>query len=129
MEEEIKILEELKQEYSKGLDRLNDKDLSSCMTEIYKYRKKQVQAIENLIKSNKEKDTEINKLNKVIDKMAEYMEQEFAEYQLDEIYASLYKCNGMERNWTRGKEEELKDIKKYFIEEVENEKDKSNNKT
>jgi hypothetical protein len=60
MEEDIKILEELKQEYSKGLDRLNDKDLSSCMAEIYKYRKKQVQAIENLIKSNKEKDKIIN---------------------------------------------------------------------
>lgn len=46
--------------------------------------------------------------------MAEYMEENMDEYQLDEIYAKKYNCNGMERNWTRGKEKEIKDIKQYF---------------
>jgi uncharacterized protein YpuA (DUF1002 family) len=99
MEEDIKILEE-------HLNFIKNFDNGS----------EYIPALENLIKGYKEKDTEINKLNKVIDKMAEYMEQEFAEYQLDEIYASLYKCDGMERDWTRGEEEEIKDIKKFFME-------------
>ena len=58
MNEDIKILEELKEEYSKGLERLNDKDLSLCMQNIYTLRKKQVQAIENLINRNKELEEE-----------------------------------------------------------------------
>ena len=52
--------------------------------------------------------------NKQIDLMAEYMEENMDEYQLDEIYAKQYNCNGMERNWIRGKEKEVKDIKQYF---------------
>lgn len=60
-----------------------------------------------ITKENEEKD-------KQIDLMAEYMEENMDEYQLDEIYAKQYNCNGMERNWTRGKEKEIKDIKQYF---------------
>ena len=56
---------------------------------------------------------------KVIEEMAKYMVQEFAEYQLDNIYAELYNCNGLERNWTRGDEEEIKDILKYFRKKCE----------
>lgn len=63
--------------------------------------------ITKLQKENKEKDKQINL-------MAEYMEENMDEYQLDEIYAKQYNCNGMERNWTRGKEKEIADIKQYF---------------
>lgn len=51
---------------------------------------------------------------KIIKEMAKYMVQKFPEYQLDEIYAELYNCHGLYRNWTRGDEEEIKDILKYF---------------
>ena len=64
-------------------------------------------AIKNVLNMLKEKD-------KQIDLMGEYMEENMDEYQLDEIYAKQYNCNGMERNWTRGKEKEVKDIKQYF---------------
>ena len=56
----------------------------------------------------------IKNYEKQIDLMSEYMEENMDEYQLDEIYAKQYNCNGMERNWTRGKEKEVKDIKQYF---------------
>ena len=73
--------------------------------------KEAIDTILNLItklqKENEEKD-------KQIDLMGEYMEENMDEYQLDEIYAKQYNCNGMERNWTRGKEKEVKDIKQYF---------------
>ena len=63
--------------------------------------------ITKLQKENEEKD-------KQIDLMAEYMEENMDEYQLDEIYSKQYNCNGMERNLVRGKEKEIKDIKQYF---------------
>ena len=73
--------------------------------------KKAIDTVLNLTtklqKENEEKD-------KQIDLMAKYMEENMDEYQLDEIYAKQYNCNGMERNWTRGKEKEVKDIKQYF---------------
>lgn len=56
----------------------------------------------------------IKNYEKQIHLMAEYMEENMDEYQLDEIYSKQYNCNGMERNWTRGKEKEIKDIKQYF---------------
>lgn len=79
------------------------------------YVKTILNLITKLQKENEEKD-------KQIDLMAEYMEENMDEYQLDEIYAKEYNCNGMERNWTRGKEKEIKDIKQYF-EKLAKEKD------
>ena len=67
-----------------------------------------------VVKNNIDLKLEIIRLNRQIDLMAEYMEENMDEYQLDEIYAKQYSCNGMERNWTRGKEKEIKDIKQYF---------------
>ena len=67
-------------------------------------------------------ETVLNELEKkeaIINEMVEYMEQEMDEYQLDDIYSELHNCNGMERNWTRGKEAEIKDIKEYFTEKAE----------
>ncbi len=65
--------------------------------------------------------SELEKKEAIINEMAEYMEQEMAEYQLDDIYSELHNCNGMERNWTRGKEAEIKDIKEYFTKKAEKE--------
>lgn len=62
---------------------------------------------------------ELEKKEAIINEMAEYMEQEMYEYQLDDIYSELHNCNGMERNWTRGKEVEIKDIKEYFTKKTE----------
>lgn len=59
-------------------------------------------------------DLIIREKNKQIQLMSEYMEENMDEYQLEEIYAKQYNCNGMERNWTRGKEKEVEDIKQYF---------------
>lgn len=67
-------------------------------------------ALGDLVKT----DRENIQLKKEIDLMAEYMEENMDEYQLDEIYSKQYNRNGMERNWTRGKEKEIKDIKQYF---------------
>ena len=63
--------------------------------------------------------SELEKKEAIINEMADYMKQEMAEYQLDDIYSELHNCNGMERNWTRGKEAEIKDIKEYFTKKVE----------
>ena len=67
----------------------------------------------------KQAKAELEKKEAIINEMAEYMEQEMAEYQLDDIYSELYNCNGMERNWTRGKEAEINDIKEYFTKKAE----------
>ena len=74
---------------------------------LYDSHKTVLNLITKLQKENEEKD-------KQIDLMGEYMEENMDEYQLDEIYAKQYNCNGMERNWTRGKEKEVKEIKQYF---------------
>jgi len=65
---------------------------------------------------------ECEKKDKIIDLMAKFMEEEMYEYQLDNIYAELHNCNGLERNWTRGKEAEIKDIKEYFENKVKESK-------
>lgn len=65
--------------------------------------------------------SELEKKEAIINEMAKYMEQEMAEYQLDDIYSELHNCNGMERNWTRGKEAEIKEIKEYFTKKSEKE--------
>lgn len=71
-----------------------------------------------VVKNNIDLRLENSKLKRQIDLMAEYMEENMDEYQLDKIYAKQYNCNGMERNWTRGKEKEVKDIKQYFERKV-----------
>ena len=67
----------------------------------------------------KQLNLELEKKEAIINEMAEYMEQEMYEYQLDDIYSELHNCNGMERNWTRCKEAEIKDIKEYFTKKAE----------
>ena len=73
-----------------------------------------IEAIETVLNILKDKDREIEKKDKQIDLMTEHMEENMDEYQLDEIYAKQHNCNEMERNWTRGKEKEVTDIKQYF---------------
>ena len=93
--------------YERGLEHQVVLELLDRYYQYQKELKDKNNRITKLQKENKEKD-------KQIDLMAEYMEENMDEYQLDEIYAKQYNCNGMERNWTRGKEKEVKDIKQYF---------------
>ena len=53
-DEYIKILEELKASLSKNIERLYDNDISTTMYNIFSLRKRQGQAIENLLNRNKE---------------------------------------------------------------------------
>ena len=99
----------MNEEEKKAIERINK--TYDDNTGYYEAKGKDWIIINKLIiklqKENKEKD-------KQIDLMAEYMEENMDEYQLDEIYAKQYNCNGMKRNWTRGKEKEVTDIKQYF---------------
>lgn len=73
-----------------------------------------------VVKNNIDLRLEIIQLNRQIDLMAEYMAEEFFEYQLDYIYQKVHNAtSGMERDWNRGKEAEIKDIKQYFKEIAE----------
>ena len=74
-----------------------------------------------LIKRYFKKCDLIKQKDKQIQLISEYMEENMDEHQLDEIYAKQYNCNGMERNWTRGKEKEVEDIKQFFEKLVEKE--------
>lgn len=69
-------------------------------------------ALENLIKGYKEKDTKINKLNKVIDKMAEYINKHIVVISRD-IEESIC-CHNLDGKCINRKCEEC--VKKYFIE-------------
>ena len=94
-DKDIKLIKEIIQEYS-------------TMDGLKEYTK----ALEKLLQAYKQDE-------KMIEEMAKYMVQEMAEYQLDYIYSELYNCNGLCRNWTRGDEEEIKDILKYFRKKCE----------
>ena len=144
-EKQIKELQKENEIKIKGFE--NEELICSKFTEKvgkdiidYKFEYENNQKIiDELQKENEEKDKEIETLkrdfkivdqecsrlerkeakqDKIIDLMAEYMEENMDEYQLDKIYAKQYNCNGMERNWTRGKEKEVKDIKQYFERKV-----------
>ena len=102
---------ELQETILKALEQ-KDKEIQELKSDLYECNN----IISDYIDTVKEKD-------KIIGLMAEYMEEEFAEYQLDNIYAELYNCNGMERNWTRGTEKEIEDIIKYFEKKARKESD------
>lgn len=53
------------------------------------------------------------------DVLAEKLEEVAYEVDLDNIYSELYDCNGLDRNWNRGKEKEVEDIKKWARKKVE----------
>lgn len=108
MEEDIKILKELKEEYSKGLERLKDKDLSWCMQQVYELRKKQVQAIENIL-------ADLEKKDKIIDEL----EDIFNNYQLCEY--ELTDCTYRKCEYIADNEEPpcRECIKQYFKKKVE----------
>ena len=144
LQKEIEHQKEKRENQKVELAILNEKQkemnkLKNTVSSYYGMFKKQEKQIKELQKENEEKDKEIETLkrdfkivdqecsrlerkeakqDKIIDLMAEYMEENMDEYQLDKIYAKQYNCNGMERNWTRGKEKEVKDIKQYFERKV-----------
>ena len=91
-DEDIKVLEELKISLSKNLERLNDSDISTTMFNIFSLRKQQAQAIENLLKENKElseenailkrannisEDVKIEDITKFINKSIEDFNKEY----------------------------------------------------
>ena len=95
------------------------------LDKYYQYQKEikdKNNKITKLQKENEEKDRYIKNKDKQMNLISEYMEENMDEHQLDEIYAKQYNCNGMERNWTRGKEKEVEDIKQFF-EKLAKEKD------
>lgn len=96
--------------YKENIDKQHEEIYENLVFENEKYKYLYQKALDNTVKADKEN----MQLKKQIDLMAEYMEENMDEYQLDEIYEKQYNCNGMERNWTRGKEKEVKDIKQYF---------------
>ena len=111
MEKDIGIIENLKKYLQLLIDEGNHKIFYNDLGHDEKVVDC-IQAIENIL-NRLEQD------ERVIEEMAEYMAREFPEYQLDKIYAELYNCNGLDRKWTRGEEEEIKDILKYFRKKCE----------
>lgn len=71
-----------------------------------------MQAIENIL-NRLEQD------ERVIEEMAEYIEYVSSDGDKDVMYAELYNCNQLDRDWTRGKEAEIKDILEYFRKKCE----------
>lgn len=62
----------------------------------------------------------IDKLQKEIDLILKFMlEEVICEADLDNIYAEMNNCNGIERSITRGDKEELKMLKEYFYKKAE----------
>lgn len=106
----IEILKKLKSKVT--LVKVDDENNSEKEYRLPFLMNIEQQAIETVL-------SELEKKEAIINEMADYMKQEMAEYQLDDIYSELHNCNGMERNWTRGKEAEIKDIKEYFTKKVE----------
>lgn len=106
----IEILKKLKSKIT--LVKVDDENNSEKEYRLPFLMNIEQQAIETVL-------SELEKKEAIINEMADYMKQEMAEYQLDDIYSELHNCNGMERNWTRGKETEIKDIKEYFTKKVE----------
>lgn len=56
---------------------------------------------------------------RIIKEMAEYIEYVSSDGDKDVMYAELYNCNQLDRDWTRGKEAEIKDILEYFRKKCE----------
>ena len=106
----IEILKKLKSKVT--LVKVDDENNSEKEYRLPFLMNIEQQAIETVL-------LELEKKEAIINEMADYMKQEMAEYQLDDIYSELHNCNGMERNWTRGKEAEIKDIKEYFTKKAE----------
>lgn len=105
------------------------KTVLNLITKLQKENEYWKNGFERELEANREntcellkQDLMIKEKDKQIQLMSEYMEENMDEHQLDEIYAKQYNCNGMERNWTRGKEKEVEDIKQFF-EKLAKEKD------
>ena len=74
----------------------------------------EIKLIENL-------SSRLKTAERMNDVLAEKLEEVAYEVDLDNIYSELYDCNGLDRNWTRGKEKEVEDIKKWVRKKVEDE--------
>lgn len=106
-DEYIKILEELKASLSKNIERLYDNDISTTMYNIFSLRKRQGQAIENLLNRNKELE-EIEQEHKK--ENGELREKVAA---LEEENTVLKKANNISENIT------IKDITNFMNKSLE----------
>ena len=104
----IEILKKLKSKVT--LVKVDDENNSEKEYRLPFLMNIEQKAIETVLEELENKQDDINILQAQRDSM---------EYQLDDIYSELHNCNGMERNWTRGKEAEIKDIKEYFTKKAE----------
>lgn len=105
VEEDIKILENLKTAIDTGCVNFGGKSMYDCGYQ---------EAIEHILQDYKKVLKENEQLNKKVDLMENYMVENGWEICFDNIYAELNNCNGMERDWCRGDKLEKQDIHKYF---------------
>ena len=104
IDKDIKIVEDLKNKWE--LNAFGDMVNVLSLNEI--------KAIENLL-------SRLKTAERMNDVLAEKLEEVAYEVDLDNIYSELYDCNGLDRNWTRGKKKEVEDIKKWARKKVEDE--------
>lgn len=105
VEEDIKILENLKTAIDTGCVNFGGKSMYDCGYQ---------EALEHILQDYKKVLKENEQLNKKVDLMENYMVENGWEICFDNIYAELNNCNGMERDWCRGDKLEKQDIHKYF---------------
>ena len=112
LKEDIKILRKLLNEkFDEEMIHALDK-LGKDVNETYVLTLPEREAIENIL-NRLEQDEQI------INEMAEYIEYVSSDGDKDVMYAELYNCNQLDRDWTRGKEAEIKDILEYFRKKCE----------
>lgn len=114
MEEDIKILKGFLEECKHELMLTKNcwaLEMKEVLPRMY-FNENTVQALENIL-NRLEQD------ERIIEEMAEYIEYVSSDGDKDVMYAELYNCNQLDRNWTRGKEAEIKDILKYFRKKCE----------
>ncbi len=96
------------------------KVLSKINKEIFEEKEKYKKAYELETYERQKFIEELETWKKIAEKLAEKVEEIAYEMHLDKIYAELHNCNGIERNWNRGKEAEIKDIIDWARKEVDN---------
>lgn len=116
IEEDIKILEELRMANENCIKNAKNKDnpfvtiwgkQNRALEHILSDYKRVLERNEVLLKENEQ-------LNKKVDLMENYIVENGWKICFDNIYAELNNCNGMERDWCRGDKLEKQDIQKYF---------------
>ena len=112
IDEDIKIIEEFIRNYKEVQEKYKDDEIQAEIERSCYFEEVPAKAIENLL-------SRLKTAERMNDVLAEKLEEVAYEVDLDNIYSELYDCNGLDRNWTRGKEKEVEDIKKWARKKVE----------